>query len=251
MVRTGNVMSARRILLTGGSGVLGSAIKPLLADEQVWSPTRVELNVAVHQDWAAAIEAYSPTEIWHFAAETQSNSDARWYLDVNILGTAYAAMFCQMENIRMVYTSTDYVFGLANNDRAPYDELAGIQPWNDYAWSKLGGEAAAQMVENHLIVRGSWYGDDTFEGWEYAATDNKTSKYYVKLAASDVVSLALSGFEGTIHVGMAEPRDTYRIAHIANNEPKRGFSADLGIPKITTLDTSLCQTLLKSLPDPK
>ena len=246
---TGSVMPDRRILLTGGSGVLGSAIQPLLRDEQVWAPTRVELNVSVSNDWADGIENFTPTEIWHFAAETPSNSDARWYLDVNILGTAYAAMFCQMNGIRLVYTSTDYVFGLSGDAQAPYDELAGMQPWNDYAWSKLGGEAAVRMVEDHLIIRGSWYGEDTFEGWEYAATDNRTSKYYVNLAARDITALALSGFQGTIHVGMTVARTLYNIVHITENEPKRGLSADLGVPKTTALDTSLCQSLLKSLPD--
>ena len=28
-----------------------------------------------------------------------------------------------------------------------------IGPWNNYGWSKLGGEAAVQMYKNSLIVR--------------------------------------------------------------------------------------------------
>ena len=241
-------MPDRRILITGGSGVLGSAIKQFLHDEDTWSPSRRELNVAASSDWSDAIGNFEPTEIWHFAAETPANSDSRWYLDVNIMATAYAAMFCQMNDIRLVYTSTDYVFGSCPDDQAPYDELSPVQPWNDYAWSKLGGEAAVRMVEDYLIVRGSWYGDDTFEGWEYAATDNRTSKYYVRLAARDIAELALSGWSGTVNVGMSEGRNLYHIAHIANNEPKRGFAADLGVPKTTALDTSLCQNLLKDPP---
>ena len=165
------------------------------------------------------------------------------------MGTAYAAMFCQMNDIRLVYTSTDYVFGLSGDAQAPYDELAGMQPWNEYAWSKLGGEAAVRMVDDYLVIRGSWYGEDTFDGWEYAATDNHTSKYYVNLAARDIADLALSGVRGTVHIGMAEARDLYDIVHITDKQPKRGLSADLGIPKTTALDTSLCQSLLKSLPD--
>ena len=156
MVPTGTVMSDKRILITGGSGVLGSAVKPLLHDEYTWFPTRTELNVSVHADWADAVAAFEPTEIWHFAADTSSKSDPRWYVDVNILGTAYAAVFAQMEGIRLVYTSTDYVFGQTPSDQAPYDELSPLQPWNDYAWSKLGGEAAVRMVDDHLIIRESW-----------------------------------------------------------------------------------------------
>lgn len=248
MVPSGRNMPARRILITGGNGALGSAVEEYVKDHETWAPTRQELNVAVHQDWRTAIEQFNPTEIWHFAAETASNSDARWYLDVNIMGTSYAAMFCQMYDIRLVYTSTDYVFGNTPDSMAPYLEGAPMSPWNDYAWSKLGGEAAVRMVDDHLILRGSWYGDDAFSTWEYAATDARTSKYYVKLAAKDISALALAGLQGVVHVGMNEGRDLYHIAHIANQEPKRGLAEDLGVPKTTTLDTTLCQETLKKLP---
>ena len=241
-------MPAKRILITGGTGVLGIAIQEHVRDYQTWSPTRSELNVAVDQDWRDAIKQFAPTEIWHFAAETAADSETRWYLDVNIMATAYAALFCQMHDIRLVYTSTDYVFGGAADDQAPYDEGASMLPWNDYAWSKLGGEASVRMVEDHLIIRGSWYGDDAFSTWEYAAGDAFTTKYYVKLAAKDISALALAGHRGVIHVGMNEGRDLYHIAHIANQEPKRGFAEDLGVPRTTALDTTLCQETLKKLP---
>jgi len=241
-------MPAKRILITGGSGALGSAITEHVRDYQTWAPTRQELNVTVHQDWRDAIASFDPTEIWHFAAETAPDSEGRWYLDTNIMGTAYATMFCQMYDLRLVYTSTDYVFGNTPDNLAPYMEDSPMSPWNDYAWSKLGGEACVRMMEDHLIVRGSWYGDDAFSTWEYAATDTATSKYYVRLAARDISSLALSGICGVVHVGMNEARDLYHIAHIANHEPKRGTAAELGVPRTTALDTTLCQETLKKLP---
>ena len=28
-----------------------------------------------------------------------------------------------------------------------------LKPWNNYSWSKLGGECAVQMYKNSLIIR--------------------------------------------------------------------------------------------------
>ena len=50
----------------------------------------------------------------------------------------------------MIYFSTSYVYpGLKGN----YKETDPVLPVNNYAWSKLGGEAAVQMYDNSLIVR--------------------------------------------------------------------------------------------------
>ena len=53
-------------------------------------------------------------------------------------------------NIKFIYLSTNYVYrGLKGN----YKETDSLKPWNNYAWSKLGGECAAQMYKNSLIIR--------------------------------------------------------------------------------------------------
>ena len=34
-----------------------------------------------------------------------------------------------------------------------YNEEDALKPWNNYSWSKLGGECAVQMYKNSLILR--------------------------------------------------------------------------------------------------
>ena len=244
-------MSGKRILVTGGSGTLGDAIKwgyessASKGDVKMWFPPRRELNVALDTDWQGAIEEFKPTEIWHFAAETAANSNPAFYLDVNILGTAYAAVHAQLQAIRLVYTSTDYVFGAVSDREAPYSEDSPVFPWNDYAWSKLAGEASVRMVPDHLIVRGSWYGDDTFDGWEFGATDAMTSKIYANVVAKDITRLALSGTTGTIHVGMDPPRSLRQVAHTAGYELTRSTAVEMDVPKTTALDTTRARRLLR------
>jgi dTDP-4-dehydrorhamnose reductase len=46
--------------------------------------------------------------------------------------------------------STSYVYpGTKGN----YKETSPLLPWNNYAWSKLGGESSVQMYKNSLILR--------------------------------------------------------------------------------------------------
>ena len=57
---------------------------------------------------------------------------------------------CKKNNIKLVYFSTNYVYpGTQGN----YSEKDSLLPINNYAWSKLGGEASVQLYKNSLILR--------------------------------------------------------------------------------------------------
>ena len=54
------------------------------------------------------------------------------------------------KKIKLIYISTNYLYpGTKGN----YKETDALLPWNNYGWSKLGGESAVQMYKNSLIVR--------------------------------------------------------------------------------------------------
>ncbi len=59
-------------------------------------------------------------------------------------------MACKLKNIKLIYFSTSYVYP---GNKGNYKETDGLLPWNNYGWSKLGGECAAQMYKNSLIIR--------------------------------------------------------------------------------------------------
>ena len=69
---------------------------------------------------------------------------------LNIIGTSNLVRACSELNIKIIYFSTSYVYpGTKGN----YKENDPVLPWNNYAWSKLGGECAVQMYNNSLILR--------------------------------------------------------------------------------------------------
>ena len=63
-------------------------------------------------------------------------------IDNNIIGTCNVVKACKKLKIKLIYLSTSYVYpGLKGN----YKETSPLLPYNNYAWSKLGGECAVQM----------------------------------------------------------------------------------------------------------
>ncbi len=71
-------------------------------------------------------------------------------INLNIIGTANLVSICSKLKIKLIYFSTSYVYP---GKKGNYKESDALLPWNNYAWSKLGGECAVQMYKNSLILR--------------------------------------------------------------------------------------------------
>mgnify|MGYP002870075957 CR=1 FL=1 len=69
--------------------------------------------------------------------------------------TEEIAEICKEIDAKMIYISTDYVFG--GDGKTPYEVHDEKKPVNVYGRSKLLGEDAVNaIVEKHFIVRTSW-----------------------------------------------------------------------------------------------
>ena len=71
-------------------------------------------------------------------------------IDLNIIGTCNLVKEASKLNIKIIYLSTSYVYP---GDKGNYSEDDPVKPWNNYSWSKMGGECAVQMYKNSLIIR--------------------------------------------------------------------------------------------------
>merc|ERR1711991_482736 len=76
--------------------------------------------------------------------------DIQKSINLNIIGTANITKVCHDRKIKLIYFSTHYVYP---GTRGNYKETDPLLPVNNYAWSKLGGEASVQLYKNSLIVR--------------------------------------------------------------------------------------------------
>ena len=147
------------ILLTGGSGLLGTELRKL--DANLMAPSHAELDICDAAAVAKYVAEYSPDVILHAAAITDNRdivTSPAVALEVNIKGTVNLVQACLGTRIRLVFLSTDYVY---KGETGNYTESDELLPANLYAWTKLAGEAAVSAVPNHLIIRISLFGFPT------------------------------------------------------------------------------------------
>ncbi len=238
---------SKKILVTGGEGVLGTQLQKILPEVDFPLESEFDItNIAQMETWLERSgEKY---EIFlHCAAFTSPpliDKEPLKALDINIAGTTNVTRLCMQRNMKLVYICTDYVF---NGKKGNYKEDDPVYPVNKYAWSKLGGECAVRMYDNSIIIRLS-FGPDVFS---YAAAfiDQWTSRESVtKIAEKIKKILSLKDFTGVIHIG-AKRRTVMEFAEGLNPEKeiKELSLNDVNFvsPKDTSLNTDKYENLIK------
>jgi dTDP-4-dehydrorhamnose reductase len=147
-----------RVLITGGTGQLGSDLREQLdGDPVVHAFSHAELDIADDDAVARAIETLKPEVVFNCAAyhnvdlcETTEEQALR----INVVAVKRMAERCRAAGAKLVHLSTNYVFDGRREE--PYGESDLPSPRSVYAQSKLGGEyAALAYSENALVVRGA------------------------------------------------------------------------------------------------
>lgn len=222
-----------QILLTGGSGLLGSELSRL--DAGLLAPSRQDLDITDAAAVSTYVASVRPDVILHAAAVTNNRvieASPEQALNVNIQGTVNLAKACLGTRTRLVFLSTDYVY---KGDKGDYSESAELLPSNLYAWFKLAGEAAVRSVPNHLIIRTS-FGRSEFD-YPAAFTDKWSSKEYVDVIAPEILDAARSPLTGIVNIG-GPKRTLYDYAQERNPDVapiERGQSFHSS-PRDTSLD---------------
>lgn len=221
-----------KVVLFGGTGLLGAEL--LKRSRDIDAPSHNVVDVRDKQRVEQYLLDVRPDLVIHAAAVTDNRwverhpGDAVW---TNIIGTANVAMGSIAARARLVYISTDYVY---RGDRGNYRETDEILPFNRYAWTKLGGEAAVQCVENHLIIRTS-FGPSAFP-YQQAFVDKWVSKDYVDVIAPMILDAALSPLTGIVNIG-TDRKTVYEYARARNSAVKSVKAAHTA--HNTPADTSL------------
>lgn len=150
-----------KIIVTGGNGQLGTALKEILAAEEVLFTDTDNMDITNPEVIEQRFSEFKPEVLVHGAAYTNvdgAEENPEICEKVNAGGTKNLAEACASHNVSMVYISTDYVFdGTAGK---PYLPDAPTNPLNVYGKTKLAGEKETTKVPKHWILRTSWvYGE--------------------------------------------------------------------------------------------
>ena len=160
----------KKILVTGGNGQLGRAIRKEYAasdvefinTDVVEGEGVVSLDITDVDAVLKLVRAEKPDVIINCAAHTNVDKcEEQWDLayKINAIGPRNLSIAATEADAKMIHVSTDYVF--EGNGTRPYTEFDAPNPVSAYGKTKLEGENfVKEFAKKHFILRTAWlYGD--------------------------------------------------------------------------------------------
>ena len=142
------------IVVTGGSGRFAQSLKKTKSRHKFVYPNKKKLDITKLNLTKNYLKKIKPKSVLHLAGLSrpmiEHEKNISRSIKLNIIGTSNLVIACSELKIKLIYFSTSYIYPGKKGD---YKENDPILPWNNYAWSKLGGESAVQMYKNSLILR--------------------------------------------------------------------------------------------------
>jgi dTDP-4-dehydrorhamnose reductase len=161
--------------IIGARGQVGQEFVKLLPPEQVIALDSRDLNVTNEASVHLCLHRYPDFDVvinlaaYHKVDDCEDNPDIAF--DVNALGAHNVATVATEMGKKVVFFSSDYVFGRAQHRQHPYTEDDLPSPIIVYGASKVAGEHLVRIAapDNHLIIRtSSLYGCTTSKkGWTF------------------------------------------------------------------------------------
>ena len=143
-----------KIVVTGGSGRFAKTLKKTKSKYKFFYPKKRDLDILKVKSIQSYLKKIKPKSVLHLAGLSRPmnlhETNISRSINLNIIGTANLVNICSKLKIKLIYFSTSYVYP---GEKGNYKETDALLPWNNYAWSKLGGESAVQMYKNSLILR--------------------------------------------------------------------------------------------------
>lgn len=251
-------MSEEAILITGGSGSLGTSILEVFHDKndlssKILAPSSSELDVTNLEstiDYLASA-GQSVVSIIHAAATTdweKADSDPDQAFRVNALGTMNMAKASLEHGAKFVYISTDAVFTGLYKDGGYTENDTPFNPVSIYGITKLAGEyLAASIIPNLIIARLGWlFGPNPSKDTKFvgkilgqlasgthdilAVSDKVGSPTYTRDAATRILELTNSNFRGIIHIVNAGIASRHEVAE----EVARTWQTNAKVSSVTS-----------------
>ena len=175
-----------KIFVTGANGQLGydvikeaksrgyEVIKSDIQDNNTFDLKYIRLDITNEDDVMRILKDYEPDVVIHCAAWTNVDKaelaeNLETVMNINAIGTRNIAVACKAIDAKMIYISTDYVFGenkqqlnstynFSTFTRPHKPDDKDFYPVNVYGYSKLEGEfnIISSSLEKYFIVRTSW-----------------------------------------------------------------------------------------------
>ena len=229
-----------KILVTGSDGRFGKIIKKF-NDKRFIFRNKKELNILSESSIKKNLKKYKPKAVLHLAGLSRPmkihEKNISKSINLNIIGTCKLVNMVSKFKIKMIYLSTSYVYP---GNKGNYKEDDPLKPWNNYSWSKLGGECAVQMYKNSLILRLCMTEKPFIHKKAYA---NVRSNFIYQEDAAKIIFKLLNK-KGIINVG-GPSQTVFNFAKKSNKKVKKIYSKG-EFPKRTDMNLSYLKKISKN-----
>tara|TARA_B100001248_G_scaffold165245_1_gene124952 strand:- start:605 stop:1300 length:696 start_codon:yes stop_codon:yes gene_type:complete len=229
----------QKILVTGSNGRFGKILQKLILKKFIFR-NKQQCNVLSSKSISNNLKKYRPSHILHLAGLSRPmilhEKDIIKSIDLNIIGTCNLVKEASKLGIKIIYLSTSYVYP---GKKGNYKEEDAVKPWNNYSWSKLGGECAVQMYKNSLIIRMCMTEKPFIHKKAYVNV--KTNFIYQEDAAK--IILKLINKKGIINVG-GPSQSVFNFAKKYNEKIKKTYSKG-EFPKRIDMNLKKLKKLIK------
>jgi dTDP-4-dehydrorhamnose reductase len=155
------------------------------------------------------------------------DKDSNW--NVNYKAVVSLADYCKSHGVKLVHISTDYVYANSKPAAAEQDVPVHLSTW--YGYTKLLGDAYAQLNESNLVIRTSHkpYPFPYSKAW----SDQHSNGDYVPVIADLIIKLVKKDVQGLINVGTTTKTWYSLTKGEFNTEP---MLRSIGAPEDITMD---------------
>jgi len=227
------------IIVTGGNGRFAKVLKEN-SKLNLKFLDKKKLNILDTNSIEKNISKYKPKILLHCAALSRPMdvhySNISKSIDLNIIGTANVVKMCQKHNVKMIFFSTGYVY---EGTKGNYKESDPVKPFNNYGFSKLGGECAVQMYKNSLILR------VTMTEKPFIHKKGYTNLYSNYMFHEDMVKILpkLVNKTGIINVG-GKAQSVYNFGKLHNKKMNKSICSDKDLPLKQTMNLGKLNKIL-------
>ncbi len=228
----------KNIIVTGGEGRFALSLKKIKSKYKFIFRNKKQLDILSMRSIKKNLKSFKPDCILHLAGLSRPMSvhekNISKSIDLNIIGTANIVKACAQNKIKLIFFSTNYIYP---GNKGKYQEDDPLLPWNNYGWSKLGGESAVQMYKNSLIIRACMTENPFVH--KSAFTNVKTNFIFHEDFAK--IFLKVLHYRGVLNIG-GKTQSIYKFAkkYKKNVSKKRSkgelpFKMDMSLKKVNRL----------------
>jgi len=234
----------KKILVTGQSSRFVKFLKEELHSFHVIYPVKKKFDLLNFKQINNYVKNKKITHLIHVAGLSRPmdihEKNISKSIDLNIIGTANIVKCCENNKIKLIYFSTNYVYpGTKGN----YKETDSLKPINNYAWSKLGGEAAVHLYKNSLILR-ICMTDYPFV--HKKAVSGAFSSFIFNSKVAQMIPFVLNE-NGILNIGGGK-REIYKfvVSQVDKNIKKISINKIKNFPKDSSLNINKLKKLIKN-----